>query len=179
MTLLQLQQVLAILFPNAAPGSWQVTTDTFGNASIALWNNSIGAQPTAAQLTAALASVQLQQTQAAQVATLNASYQTARYGTPVTLISGTATLSFPTDVATQTNVTGYLVAFTATTAPATMPLQDVNGVTQQVTYAQLQTLAASIATQSITAYTTLEGLLAQVGAATTAAAVQAIVWPVA
>jgi len=46
-----------------------------------------------------------------------------------------------------------------------------------LTYAQLQSLAQAMATQSMTAWQTVQGLAAQVMAATTVAAVQAVVWP--
>jgi hypothetical protein len=181
MTLIQLQQCVQAIYPAAIyPANYSATVDTSGNATINLWNNAIGVQPTAAQLTAQLAAMQLAQAQTAQTAVLTAAYTTARYGTPVSLASGSpaTTLSFPTDTLTQSNIMGYLVAFTAANAPAQMPLQDASGNVQMLTYAQLQTLAQSMATQSMTAWQTLQGLITQVLAATTVAAVQAIVWPV-
>jgi hypothetical protein len=180
MTTTELQQALAYLFPTAAvPGAsnWTLTTDANGNASIVLWNNSLGTQPTIAQLTTALTACQVQQAQTAQNVTLQAAYTKARYGTPVTLTSGSTMLTFPTDTATQTNVMGYLTAFTSANAPAQMPLQDASETIQMLTFAQLQTLAQTIATESISAYSTLVSLSAQVAAATTVAAVQAVTWP--
>jgi hypothetical protein len=180
MTLTDLQAALAYLYPAASmPGAnnWSLATDAQGNASILLWNNTLGTQPTTDQLATALTATQTAAARVTQIATLTASYGKARYGTPVSLTVGSTTLTFPTDTATQTNVTGYLVAFTATNAPAQMPLQDSSQTVQMLTYAELQTLAQAIANESISAFTTLVNLTAQVDAAATVAAVQAITWP--
>jgi len=178
MTLIQLQQCVQAIYPAAIyPANYSAVVDGSGNATIGLWNNAIGVQPTAAQLTAQLAAMQLAQAQSTQIALLTAAYTTARYGTPVSLVSGATTLSFPTDTLTQSNIMGYLVAFTSANAPAAMPLQDASEKVQTLTYAQLQSLAQAMATQSMTAWQTVQGLAAQVMAATTVAAVQAVVWP--
>ncbi len=178
MTLTELQQAILSIYPTAVyPSTYTVAVDTSGNATIALWNNSIGVQPTATQLADALAVLEVKPAQTAQLATLLASYNAQRYGAPVPIVSGTTTWSFPTDTLTQTNVMGYLVAFNAATTPAGgLPLQDVNGTVQMLTYAEMQALALAIGTQSIAAWQKLKTLEAEVMAATTVAAVQAIVW---
>lgn len=180
MTQTDLQNAVAAIYPNIVyPGSYTIVLDTSGNASIGLWNNSVGPQPTVAQLTAALAQIPLTQAQTAQNAALLTSYNMARYGTTATITpaAGGAALTFPTDPSTQQNIIGYLVAFNATDAPAQMPLADANNAAQMLTYADIQALAKLIATQSIAVWQTLKSLQAQVATATTIAAVQAVVWP--
>lgn len=177
MTLANLQQAVAYLFPSSVYSvTWTANTSDSSNVVIALWNGTLGAQPTASQLAAALASSQLQTAQTAQTAILQTAYEGARYGTPLAIVIGTASVQFPTNAATQTNVMGYLTAYSAATSPATVPLQDATGSVQNLTYAELQSLAAAIADQSIAAWTKLQGLLASVQTATTVAAVGAVTW---
>ncbi len=179
MTLQQLQSSIAYLFPSAAPNvSYTTVVDSTGNATIALWNNALGAQPTTAQLTSALATVELAPSKAAQITTLDSSYQTARYNTPVTITSTTkASWVFPTDASTQTSIMGYLAAFDASDWPsAGLPLQDSSGTVQTTQYADVKAIAQAIANQSVAVWQKLQTLIAQVNAATTVAAVQAIVW---
>lgn len=184
MTAAQLQQVIASIYPAAVTAStstYTMAVDTSGNATIALWNNTLGTEPTTAQLTAALTALQLAAAQQSQIATLDASYNGNRYGAPVAITSGSTTLTFPTDTATQMNVMGLLAAYGLPNSVAVptggIPLQDNSGTTQTLTLAQVQQLAGAIANQSISAWQTLDSLQAQVSAATTIAAVQAIVWP--
>jgi hypothetical protein len=177
MNLKQLQQAVQYLSPSAIyQVSYTVSVDGDGNGTLDVWNSVLGAQPSADQLTTALAAAQLLGAQTMQTAAITAAYQAARYGASVSLTVGSTTLSFPTDPTTQTNIMGYLVAFTAETAPATMPLLDASGNTQSLTYTQLQTLAQSIASQSITIWQSYTSLCAQIEAATTISALQAITW---
>lgn len=178
MNLAQLQQAVLKIYPTISSQTAYTTSfDSSGNAEIVLWNNSVGPQPTDAQLSSALSALQLEQAQAEQDSVLNAAYQTARFGTPVTITASSgATLTFPTGPDTQQDIMGYLVAYDATDAPSQLPLQDSSGVVQQLTYADLKTLAKSIANNSYTAWLKLQSLLGQVKAATTISAVQAVVW---
>lgn len=139
MTLAELQQAVLYLVPKAVYSqSYTAAVDSSGSATIALWDNSLGAQPDATALATALTAAQLAQAKTAQAATLGAAYNAARYGTPVAVTSGSTTLTFPADQATQLNISGYLVAYASpNTQPASMPLADVDGVAQRVTYAQL------------------------------------------
>lgn len=186
MTSAQIVQVLKVLYPTALQGNdYTLTVDSSGNAAIALWSTTLGTPPgtppTPAALQAALDSQTLSQAVAAQTATIMAAYNANRYGAPVSISNGTSTLTFPTDALTQQNIAYLLVAFglpNAVAAPsAGMPLEDSSGNVQMLTVPQLQQLAGAIANQSITAWLTLKNLLAQVNAATTVAAVQAVVWP--
>lgn len=115
----------------------------------------------------------LSDVQASQIAAVTAGYNAARYAGTVS-VGG---MTFPTDPATQQNIMGYLVAFLApATPPAAMPLQDASGVSQSLTYAQLQALAEAIANASIAAWNKLESLTGNIKGAATAEAVQKIQW---
>lgn len=182
MTLSQLQQAVTYLFPTAVyPTTYTATVDSSGNATIALWNNTLGAQPTTDQLTTALAASQLAQAKTTQNALVTDSYNTARYGTPVSISVSGVTLTFPVDVVTQQNVMGYLCAYGLPNASAMpvggVPLQDASNSVQMLTLPDLQNLAGVIANQSASAWTTMNSLLNQIAAATTVTAAQAIVWP--
>jgi hypothetical protein len=178
MTQVELQQAVRQLYPSSIYNvDWTVVVDTSGTATLKLWNNALGPQPTDTELAAALAASQLAVAKATQTSQLLAAYQTEVYNTPVSLTVGSNTYSFPVDDATQTNITKYLSVFAKmTTPPATVPLADANGKPQQLSPADLQALAELILTQSVSAWTKLVQLQAQVAAATTIAAVQGISW---
>lgn len=180
MTFSDLQEAVSYLFPASVYGqNYTAAVDTQGNATINLWSNALGVQPTPAALTTALNDASLNAASAVQVAALTSSYQAARWGRDVILDqSGGGKLVFPSDASTQSNVMGYLVAYASPNQPPkTMPLLDASGVVQQVTYSQLSLLAGMIADRAITAFTLYQSLLAQIKAATTVAAIEAVVWP--
>lgn len=175
------QETISYLFPKAIFGVDYTLYFPVGSTTPTIngWNTAkLGAQPNVATLQQAWDSVLVQQARVAQDAVLVASYTTARYGTPVTIKAASGTsLTFPTDQATQLNVTGYLVAYMSpATPPASMPLVDSSGKTQSITYADLQEIAKATADASVAAFTKLESLQAQVAAADTIAAVQGISW---
>jgi|GEM_PF-4203765 len=178
MTTQQLQQAVNYIFPTALLGhAWTATTDSTGNASIVYWNAGIGTQPTDTELATALAAVQLSNAKMQQANVIAAAYSTATYATPVSIVVGSNTLSFPTDEATQNNLAKYLAVFAGmSTKPSAVPLADVNGVAQTLTPAQLQTLAEAILSQSAAAWSKLKTLQASITAATTISEVQAVVW---
>ena len=178
MTLAELQQAVRQLFPSAIYGpSYTAAVDASGNATIALWNNTLGAQPTDTALSDALAASQLATAKAQQEEALVKAYSAARWGTPVSITSGSTTLTFPTDTATQTNVAHYLSVFRGmATLPGSVPLADSGGVVQSITPAQVQSYAEAVLTQSTAAFQKLSQLLGQVKAATTVADVEAVVW---
>ncbi len=178
MTLAELQQAVLYLFPKVVYGqNYTAGVDSTGAATIDLWQNALGAQPDTTALTAALAAAQLAAAKTAQEQTLTTAYDSARYASTVALTSGSTTLTFPTDQATQLNIMGYVATFAKmATPPASVILADASGTVQSLTPSQVQTLAEDIMTQSQTDYSQLKTLLAQVDAATTVADVQAIVW---
>lgn len=185
MTVQQLQAAVASLFPAAKyPGSYTMSVDTSGNATIALWDNTLGAEPTTAQLSAALTAMQLAAAQQTQISTVTSAYEAARFGATVSITSGSNTMTFPTDPTTQTNISGLLQGYIADAArngsnpklPTTMPLEDSSKTVQSLTQAQLQDLAVLIVQESVTAFNKYKSLVAQINAATTIPAVQAIVW---
>jgi hypothetical protein len=179
MTLQELQEAVRELFPSSIYGvNWTASVDAAGDATIALWNNAIGTEPSTATLESALSASQLTAAKLAQNAVLLRAYENARYGTPVsiTTVAGKA-LSFPSDTATQTNVMGYLAVFAGMSAkPASVPLLDANSALQSIAPADVQAIAEAILQASQTAFVKLAGLQSQVSAATTIANVQAVVW---
>lgn len=179
MTPADLQQALSYLYQSGGPNvSYTMQTDAAGQATIALWDNSLGTQPTPAQLATALAAAQLQVAKDAQTTSLQAAYMGARYNTAVQITTAAgASVSIPTDESTQTNVAGYLVAYAPPNkAPATMPLIDATGAVQSLALSDLQAIAKATADASVAAFNKLTTLLGQVQAATTIADVQAVVW---
>ena len=174
MTSVQLVQVLQVLFPAALQGvnGYTLTVDASGNASILLWNNALGTQPTAAQLTAELAALQLKQSQEAQIAALSASYTANGYA-DVAYMNTT----FPCGSSQLLLLSCTLVqAGTPQGLPSGFQWWDANGKGVSMTLAQLQGLGNAIFAQVYAAYAKLQGLIAEVEAATTIAAVQAVVW---
>ena len=163
------------------PGSYTMVVDVNGNATIGLWDNTLGTQPTTDQLAAASLTLQLSPAKLAQTAVLEAAYNKARYGAPVTITASSGTsVTFPTDSATQFNVVGYRSAYDQTDWPADgVPLQDATGAVPLLTCADMKTLAKTIAEQSRLAWVTMMGLVTQVNAATTLDAVNAVNWPTA
>ncbi len=170
----QLVQVLKVLFPSAMQGNegYTLSVDGSGNASILLWNNALGTQPTTAQLTAELASLQLQQAQSTQITALASAYAAA-VASPVPYMSTT----FLNDPPHQQLLSRAAQAYTlAGAVPNEFFVPDANMNEVAMTLTQLQGLVAAIAAQEWTAFTQWVSLQKQVAAATTMAAVQAVVW---
>lgn len=171
----ELTAAISALFPGATQGtqgSYTVSVDASGNASIALWNNTLGTQPTTAQLTAALAVLQLQQAKTVQLATLQAAFAAA-VAQPAAYMSTT----FLDDPAHQQLLARAAQAFTlANAVPSGFFVPDVNGNEVAMTLAQLQGLVQAISAQEWGAFSQWVSLQKQVAAATTVTAVQAIVW---
>jgi hypothetical protein len=170
---IQLLNVLSILFPGSLyPRDYTLAVDGSGNASISMWSGTIGAQPTADQLATELASLQFQQAQAAQIALLGAAYQAAVASAVAYM--GTA---FMDDPEHQQLLARAVQAYTlAGAVPAGFFVPDVNNAPVAMTLAQLQGLAAAVAAQEWAAFSKWMTLQKDVAAATTIAAVQAIVW---
>lgn len=169
----QLISVIANLFPTAILNSdYTIAIDSSGNATIKLWNNALGTQPTSALLTTTLATLQLQQAQQSQLATLGAAYQAA-VATPVPYMS----TSFPNDAVHQQLLARAAQAYNiANAVPTDFYVPDVNNKPVPMTLAELNGLVSAIAAQEYAAFVKYGTLQAQVAAATTVAGVQAIVW---
>lgn len=110
----------------------------------------------------------LAKAQSAQIAALAEAYNTA-IQLPVDYM-GTI---FQADDASQTVLTKCLVAGSV---PAGFYWLDANNTQVVMTFAQLQGLATTMLIQGQTAFVQLQTLKAQVRAATTLSAVQAVVW---
>lgn len=173
-----LQQAIGYLFPLAISSTnYTLAVDGSGNAAIKLWDNTLGPEPTATQLMAALISGQLASAQIGQQSLILAAYKRARWGTPVSLTVGANIYSFPTDAETQLNVSHYIAAnILQQSATTTYPLLDVNGAVQMLNYTQIVALAQAIQSTALAAFSRKSILFAQIAAATTVTAVQALVW---
>lgn len=173
-TLNDLKNAISTLYPAAKPGvDYTLATDTSGNSTIALWNNALGAQPTTAQITAAVSTYSLSSAKAAQLAILQAASTAAA---TANLVYGTHT--FPTDQATVQLAKDAYIAAQANggTMPANFYVLDINGARVTVTLAQLQAFYNAVFAQRFAAQDKYNTLAAQVAAASTVAAVQAVVW---
>ncbi len=116
--------------------------------------------PTAAQILAAA--------QASQIAIIESAYQAA-IQQPVSYMSTT----FQADLASQDVLAKSLVPGAV---PASFFWLDANNNQVPMTFAQLQGLAGAMLTQGQAAFAKKTGLKQQIRAATTVAAVQAVVW---
>ncbi|WP_164707925.1 DUF4376 domain-containing protein [Paraburkholderia phosphatilytica] len=115
---------------------------------------------------------------AAQIAALNSAYQAA-ITAPVsyTTAAGT-TATFNQDATAKSNLQNAMLASEkAGTWPLNLWLSAGGEAVTPFTYADLQGLAAAMEAVDAPDYTQLLSLVAQVNAATTVAAVQAVVWP--
>jgi len=130
------------------------------------------AGPTAAQ--------QLATAQAAQTAALATAYQTA-IGRPVSYTSKAGVAkTYQADSGSVANLTWMILAFQAAAAtPAGFYWIALDNTQVPFTFADLQGLAAALGAQGAAAFAQLQVLKAQVAAATTVAAVLAVIWPAA
>ena len=178
MTQQTLMQAIGYLYPTAMPNvNYSVSMDASGNASIRLWDNSLGTQPTSDALSVAMSAGQLSSARIYQQAVILTAYKQARWGTPVSLTVGSNVCIFPADAETQLNVSYYIAAnILQQAATTTYPLLDVNEAVQMLTYAQLVALAQVIQAATLAAFSKKSALFAQIASATTIAAVQAVDW---
>jgi hypothetical protein len=125
--------------------------------------------PTAAQL--------LAQAQQAQIATLTAAYQTAIVQ-PVSYTSkGGITKTYQADPNSLSNLQNTLLGLQAAGAtPSGFYWVSADNTQVSFAYADLQGLAAAMLAQGWAVFQKLQTLKAQVNAATTVSAVQAVVW---
>ena len=120
----------------------------------------------------------LAQAQASQIALLQSAFQQAEQApVSVTLASG-ATTSFGMTPHDWTKIVGLYSKYVAKgiALPSGYQIPDTNGALQAVTVADIENLFDAGETQMTGAITKIASLVAQVQAATTVSAVQAIVW---
>lgn len=176
MTAAQLQKVIATIYPTvtaSGPSTYTVTVDSTGNATITLWNNALGVEPTTAQLTAGLTAMQLTAAQQSQILLLEEGYEAVTY-TPVSYMGTT----FPCTANAIALMQGVLLqGSTPQGLPTGFSWYNSENQPVAMTLAQVQGLANLFFANVNTAYNQLQTLSAQVMAATTVTAVQAITWP--
>jgi hypothetical protein len=146
--------------------------------SITKWNTAkLGAQPTLTQLEAAWPAAQLQSMQAQQNALNFASYQAAIQG-PVSYTSaGGITAMYQADPQSIANLQSVILGFQLKQAtPAGFYWRALDNTNTPFTYADLLGLAQAMAEPAAAAWVKWQSLKAQVAAATTVSAVQAVVW---
>ena len=109
--------------------------------------------------------------------TLTAAYQNAIQQSVSYASKGGVTKTYQADPQSVANLSQMLLAFQAAGAvPSGFYWVAADNTQVLFTYADMQGLAQTMGTQGLTAFQKLQTLKAQVNAATTVAAVQAVVW---
>lgn len=178
----QLLNLLSIQYPGSMNvRDYTVAVDSSGNATISLWNNALGTQPTPTQLAAELATLQLQQAQQAQIA-LIAQASNAAQTTGFSSSALGSAYTYPSGLQDQANLTACIVASlmpgNASTWTVLFWCTSSAGVSNFVahTAAQIQKVGQDALTAIMTIKQKQLTLTQQILAATTIAAVQAVVW---
>jgi hypothetical protein len=173
---MRLSLVIKSLYPQAVPLEDFQVANTGGEDFITKWNTpKLGTQPTLTQLEAAWPAAQLQSMQAKQNALNFASYQAAIQG-PVSYTSaGGITAMYQADPQSIANLYASLATWQLKGAtPTGFYWKAADNSKTPFTYADLQGLAQAMGEPGEAAWVKWEGLKAQVKAATTVAAVQAV-----
>lgn len=161
------------LFPAAQYTIDYTVQVTSGVASLLTWNATLGTQPTADEIQAALASVKFAAYKQIQASTIQVSYQNAAYNTPIPYMGTT----FWTDSDSQFKLLGAAWGYgKAGAVPDGFAWWDATGAAVPMTLDQLEGLATATLDAVNTAFVKRKTLLAAVAAATTVTAVQAITW---
>lgn len=171
---MNLAQILSYMFPIAVNGKDYTLQDDGQGPYIKTWTFAGAAQPTAEQLTAAEAVAALAAVQATQAETLSVACQAAITAGFSSSALGAAH-AYPSQPLDQTNLIG---AVSSGLANVNFYCADSTGAWARVSHtaAQIKQVLADGATQRMAYSAKLAGFVAQVNAATTVAAVQAIVW---
>jgi hypothetical protein len=182
MTHIQLLNILSILFPGSLyPRDYTFAEDSAGNASIALWNTTLGIQPTTGQLLAELAKMQLQQAQTVQIAAIATASSTAQTTGFTSSALGSA-YTYPSGLQDQSNLcacctyslfpgnaSDWTVEFWCSTSAGV-------GAFVAHTAAQIQQVGRDAQASIMTQKAKQNTLTQQIIAATSIDAVQAVVW---
>lgn len=188
--------IIQYLYPTAIQGTDFYLFFPQGSMTptISYWNTTkLGTQPTIAQLQQAWPSVQLVQAQQAQLTLLSNNAQSAITGGFSSSALGTAH-TYPSQITDQLNLHTATAASTlpgvsstytaslwcetpAVAATSTTAAVPASWAYTSHTAAQVQTVFTALQAWVQAQQTTHAGLIAQVNAATTVAAVQAVVWP--
>lgn len=161
------------LYPQLVPGpDFTIVPAAGRGTAIGTWTTTVAPQPTVDQLTAALDARDLSSAQSAQIQLLSVPYQAALQA-PVSYMGTT----FDADLYSQTIVAhAMLVYATEGATPDGFYFADSAGNQVPMTLTQLQGLGSAIAASYLPTFQKWTALKAQVLAATTAAAVKAVVW---
>lgn len=174
MTLDLMKQAIASLYPKAQPNiDYTATVDSAGNASILLWNNALGPQPTDAQLASSGGNLTLSAAKTAQSAAVEAAYENATFATAIAYKSTT----FWADEKSQFLLLGAVVGYqSAGATPPGFAWWDATNTAQPMSLSDLQGLYQAIMLRLNTNFAKRKTLLGQIAAATTVADVQAVNW---
>jgi Domain of unknown function (DUF4376) len=161
------------LYPQLVPGpDFTIVPATGGGTAIGAWTTTVAPQPTVDQLTAASNALDRGAAQSAQIQKLSVPYQAALQ-VPVSYMGTT----FEADLSSQTIVAhAMLVYSTEGATPSGFYFVDSNNNQVPMTLTQLQGLGSAIAASYLLTFQKWTALKAQVLAATTVTAVQAVVW---
>lgn len=122
------------------------------------------------------APITLPQAQASQLGIMVSAYQNAISQNVTFTTAGSVTESFTADPGSISNVQNMLAAYSAKGVPTGFYWLSVDNVQVTFTLADLQSLAKAMGDQGWAAFQHLQAQKASILAATTVAAVQAIVW---
>jgi len=146
---------------------------TDGVAAILTWDSSLGVQPTTSEIQSALADIKLSGYKSIQSGLIQAAYQNAAYNTPIAYMGTT----FWTDSDSQFKVLGAAWGYgKAGAVPDGFAWWDATGTAVPMTLAQIEGLAQATLAEVEAAFVKRKSLLVAIAAATTIAAVQAVVW---
>lgn len=172
MSIDELVQAVRVLYPSAMRGNDYTANVTAGVATLALWNNALGEQPTSDQLTTTLLAVQLSEAKQTQLNMLAAAYSAAT-ASDVAYMSTT----FAADQQSQQIFGQALTVYNVAGAvPTGFFTADAAGNKVTMTLDQLKGLCNSIADQVWTSFQRWVAVRESLATATTVASVQAITW---
>ena len=165
------------MFPTLVANVDYKLQDEGSGAFIAAWNNTTTAQPTATAISNATAGATLWAAQVTQIGILAGDYLNA-ISQPVSFTTAAGVVkTYQADKVSVQNLIEMTLTFTKAGATPTGFYWVAQDSTQvPFAFADLQNLAAAIGAPGVVAYQHLQTLKADVLAATTVTAVQAVVW---
>lgn len=164
---------ISSLFPAARYSIDYTIEVASGVASVATWNSTLGTQPTADEIIAALNSIKLSGHKDIQSGMIQSAYRNATFETPVSYMGTT----FWTDQASRDLVLGSENGYTRKGAtPDGFAWWDAKGIAVPMTLSDLQGLYDAILGMTETNFVKRKSLLASIASAATIDEVKSIVW---